>query len=172
MKKIFTVLLALLTCFIIFSSCTAPTADEPAILPGSEFGVEPPSAQEVPADATAEGIVVTCSKEVVPADFNTIYFFISRADGGDEDFYYHRSYIRLERREKDGSWDPISYVKLENLLGKFDGSDAKWILSQRGKTSMTIERQYITDEIIPGRYRAVVLVGSEPTALCAYFNIE
>lgn len=170
MKKriLFLLLVAVLT--LSFVSC-ARHADEPATLPGSEFGVEPPSEEYVPADATAEGLVMTCSKEVVSADFNTVYFLISRADGSDEDFYYHRSNIRLERREEDGSWDLISYLKLETLIGKFDGSDAMWILSQRGKTSMIIERQYIRDEIIPGRYRAVAFVGSEPTALCAYFDI-
>lgn len=168
MKKriLFLLLVAVLT--LSFVSC-ARHADEPATLPGSEFGVEPPSEEYVPADATAEGVIMTCSKEVVPADFNTIYFLISRADGSDEDFYFHSSKICLERWEKDG-WEPISYLKLENDVFIIS-QPTKWWLSQRGKSSMTIERQYITEEIIPGRYRAVAFVGSEPTALCAYFDI-
>ena len=170
MRKVRNFLLIILLVYVTMcTACAAPPADEPATLPGSEFGVEPPSEEYVPADATAEGVIMTCSKEVVPADFNTIYFLISRTDGSDEDFYFHSSKILLERWEKDG-WEPISYLKLENDVFIIS-QPTKWWLSQRGKSSMTIERQYITEEIIPGRYRAVAFVGSEPTALCAYFDI-
>ena len=168
MKKTLAALLVLLTCVGLLVSCARP-ADEPATLPGAEFGVEPPSAEYVPADATADGVIMTCSKEVVPTDFNTIYILLSRADGSDEDFYFHSSRIVLERREKDG-WKQISYFKPENDVFIVN-QPTKWWSSQRGMSSMTIERKYIPDEILPGRYRAVAFVGSEPTAVCVYFDI-
>jgi len=175
--KIVSLCFVLLICvFCIFACGPDVSADEPAILSHEYFknSIVRPSPEEVPAEATAKGVVLTCTKETVPSTFNIIHFQLSCVDGNEDGFYYNSSIIRLEQKQPDGSWKEIPYGQLQTLPGLFEEQEKprEWQYSKIGKASFTIDRDYILEEITAGRYRAIIFVGSEATPVCAYFTIE
>ena len=184
MKKLSVFLLVLLMCLQMLSSCTdqptpiddtadttpsettLPTVDEPVNI--SVDWMAPPPEFEVPSGSTAQGVIMFCAQQNVPANFLNIYVTLKREDGSTEGFYYNWRSFGIDKLQPDGTWKSLPYYV--TAIGLPEGD---WKYAENGVATLDIERDnLLVEQLTPGRYRAVAFVGSEPTAVCGYFNIK
>ena len=151
MKKLSVFLLVLLMCLQMLSSCTdqptpiddtadttpsettLPTVDEPVNI--SVDWMAPPPEFEVPSGSTAQGVIMFCAQQNVPANFLNIYVTLKREDGSTEGFYYNWRRFGIDKLQPDGTWESLPYYV--TAIGLPEGD---WKYAENGVATLDIER--------------------------------